>query len=116
MNILNRIYPDPLLLDYVLLHLSSCLDGLNSNELVHFWTGMCDHNGSNGKSWMCSLLTKCYGNYCVNAHPSIITNATENSECANISIMALEKKRLVIIQEIEKNRPKIDSDFCRKVQ
>ena len=108
MNILNKIFPDPVLMDYVLLHLSSCLDGLNENELVHFYTGLNDNNGSNGKSLLCSIINKCFGDYSINGHPSIITSSTENPESANSSIMVLNKKKIVIFQEIENNGKKLN--------
>ena len=108
MNILNKIFPDPVLMDYVLLHLSSCLDGLNENELVHFYTGLNDNNGSNGKSLLCSIIHKCFGEYSINGHPSIITSSTENPESANSSIMVLNKKKIVIFQEIQNNGKKLN--------
>ena len=56
-TLLHQLFPDEHILNYMMCFLGSCLSGVVSEELIHFWTGLDNkQTGSNGKST--------YGHYC----------------------------------------------------
>ena len=100
--LLQQIFPDTDILEYMLCFLGSCLCGKVNEELIHFWTGLSNkQTGSNGKSTFVSLLLLTFGDYAMCGHSSIITSKRENSSSANSALMALKGVRLVTFQEID---------------
>ena len=100
--LLHQIFPDEHVLNYMMCFLGSCLSGVVSEELIHFWTGLSNkQTGSNGKSTFVSLLLLTLGDYAACGHSSIITSKRESAQNANSALMTLKGKRLVTFQEID---------------
>ena len=100
--LLHRLFPDEHILNYMMCFLGSCLSGVVSEELIHFWTGLSNkQTGSNGKSTFVSLLLLTFGDYGDTGHSSIITSKRESPNNTNSALMKLKGKRLVAFQEID---------------
>ena len=56
---LNQIFPDKDVKEYVLLLFASFLSGSTKNEQFHIWYG----GGANGKSLLIELFQECLGDY-----------------------------------------------------
>lgn len=100
-KLLNEVYPDKSVRDYVVRFHSSLLTGRCPDECIHFYTGMNSiQTGANAKSTMDLLVMKVLGDYAVVGHPSLLTGARESASSANSALMALRMKRYVSFQEI----------------
>jgi P4 family phage/plasmid primase-like protien len=99
---LQQVFPEPLLLQYMLFFLGSCLSGRVNEELIHFFTGVSSRQtGSNGKSSLITLLLQVFGDYASMGHGSILVSKRENSQNSNSALMSLKGKRAVFFSEIE---------------
>ena len=91
--LLEQLFPDKAVFEYMMIFLGSCLSGKIHEELIHFWTGLSTRQtGGNGKSTFVTLLLQTCGDYGVCGHSSIITSKRENSNSANSALMALKGK------------------------
>uniref|UniRef100_A0A6C0K8L1 SF3 helicase domain-containing protein n=1 Tax=viral metagenome TaxID=1070528 RepID=A0A6C0K8L1_9ZZZZ len=101
-KVLDQIFPDPEIRDYMLLFTASCLSGEVIGEHMHFFTGTSNwQNGSNGKSYYDGLCASVLGDYWAGGHPSLLIRAREDPSACNPALIALKGKRLVTFQELD---------------
>jgi P4 family phage/plasmid primase-like protien len=98
-NFMSQVFPDPDVRDYVLVLLSSFLEGRNPNEKFHVWTGV----GGNGKSKLLELFELAFGRYAGKIPVSILTQKRASSNAANPEVARLKGTRTVSTQEPEEN-------------
>lgn len=84
--------------EFLLRMLASCLLGTNKENKFYFFYGP----GGNGKSWLFNLLRDVFDCYYTTASNTIITKSKGNASNASPELMALDKKRLVIMHETNK--------------
>lgn len=95
---LSQIFPNEELRDYVLILLSSFLEGRNPNEKFHIWTG----SGGNGKSKLLELFEYAFGQYTAKIPVTLLTQKTRaSSSAANPEVARLKGIRFVSAQEPE---------------
>ena len=95
----EQVFPNPRVRKYVLMHLSSCLNGNVKEERFHIWTG----TGSNSKSIVVSLFEKCFGDYCCKLPVSLLTNKRAASNAASSEIARTKGRRFAVLQEPSEN-------------
>jgi len=95
---MEKLFPDPKLLDYMWEMLASCLVGNNKNQLFHIFTG----GGSNGKSLLVVVMKKILGEYYGVVPGGIITDKKTKIGGVSPEIMELKGKRLAVINEPSK--------------
>uniref|UniRef100_A0A6C0E7D5 SF3 helicase domain-containing protein n=1 Tax=viral metagenome TaxID=1070528 RepID=A0A6C0E7D5_9ZZZZ len=95
MEFFSKIYPDPVLREYVLTLYASCLEGANREQKFYIMTGV----GSNGKSKMVELMTKTFGEYQETIGTTALTRKRPDSGAANPDLVVLKCKRFVSMSE-----------------
>ena len=99
-SFLSQVFPDPEVRDYVLILLSSFLEGRNPNEKFHVWTGV----GGNGKSKLLELFELAFGKYAGKIPVTVLTQKNRaTSNAANPEVARLKGARTVSTQEPEEN-------------
>ena len=103
-NFIKTIQPDITKEDtqrrkYLKRFMSSILQGVNSDETFHIFTG----TGRNGKSKLVELLEKALGDYSGKLQMSALTKPRKNSSDANPDQIVVRNARLVSMQESNKN-------------
>ena len=99
-NFMSQVFPDPDVRDYVLILLSSFLEGRNPNEKFHIWTGV----GGNGKSKLLELFELGFGKYTAKIPVTVLTQKNRgSSNSANPEVARLKGIRTVSTQEPEEN-------------
>lgn len=97
---LSQVFPETEVRDYVLVLLSSFLEGRNPNEKFHIWTGV----GGNGKSKLLELFEMAFGKYTAKIPVTVLTQKTRSSSSsANPEVSRLKGIRTVSTQEPEEN-------------
>lgn len=81
--------------EYVLLLLSSFLNGNIREERFHIWTG----SGSNGKSKLIDLFEQSFGDYCCKFPVTLLTQKRGASSAATPEIARSKGKRFAVLQE-----------------
>lgn len=81
--------------EYVLLLLSSFLNGNIREERFHIWTG----SGSNGKSKIIDLFEQSFGDYCCKFPVTLLTQKRAASNAANSELARAKGKRFAVLQE-----------------
>ena len=104
---LEDIQPNKLERDYLLTYLSTALFG-NSLELFTILTGQ----GRNGKSKLIELLKMTFGNYYGSVKSQLFTRPQPDASSPDPGLLNLQKKKLVISSEPEKNQ-KLNSGFIK---
>ncbi|KAJ2488713.1 hypothetical protein IWW37_004584 [Coemansia sp. RSA 2050] len=94
-GLLSSLFPDDELLDYFLLHMSSCLDSGNLDKLFVIWYGV----GNNGKSVLESLVEHTFGSYCYKAPTSLFSSRRTGSSSATPETANFNKTLISFIQE-----------------
>ena len=94
-KILDQIFPDPKVKDYVMLLLASFLDGSTKNELFHIWTG----SGANGKSLIVDLFQECLGEYSCVLPVTLITEKRAKAGAVQPELFNTKGKRFAVLQE-----------------
>lgn len=94
-----KIFPDESLRGYMWEFMASLLIGHNDNQTFHFFLGV----GSNGKSMFVDLMEKVLGNYKAGAPLTMITGNRTREGQATPEIIALQGKRLAVLQEAKKD-------------
>ena len=92
---LKQIQPDVEIREYLLLHLSSILEGINAREKFIIWTG----TGGNGKSKLIETLLVSLGDYCVKFPITLLTGKRAKSNAATPEVMASKGKRFAYLEE-----------------
>ena len=107
LQFLEDIQPNKLERDYLLTYLSTALFG-NSLELFTILTGQ----GRNGKSKLIELLKMTFGNYYGSVKSQLFTRPQPDASSPDPGLLNLQKKKLVISSEPEKNQ-KLNSGFIK---
>ena len=81
--------------EYVLLLLSSFLNGNIREERFHIWTG----SGSNGKSKIIDLFEQSFGDYCCKFPVTLLTQKRAASNSATSELARAKGKRFAVLQE-----------------
>ncbi len=94
-DFLRKIYPNPILFDYMLTLLASCLEGINREQKFYIMTG----GGSNGKSKLIDLMNKTFGEYQETVGTTVITRKRPDSGAANPDLIVIKCKRFISMSE-----------------
>ncbi len=97
----EKIYPDPVLREYVLTLLSSCLEGANREQKFYVMQGQ----GSNGKSMIEKLMELTFGDYGTSLSTTVFTRKRPDSGAANPDIITVQKRRYIHTGEPDDNEP-----------
>jgi P4 family phage/plasmid primase-like protien len=98
-DVIKQILPIDNVRDYVLKSLSICLSGIIKNQKFFCFSG----SGSNGKSFLVSIVKQVLGDYYCAVPVSIITQKRNLAEQASPQIMKTINKRVVVFSEPNKN-------------
>ena len=90
-----KIYPDPVLREYVLTLLSACLEGANKEQKFYVMQGV----GSNGKSMIEILMELTFGDYGTSIGTQVFTRKRPDSGAANPDIITVQKRRYIHMGE-----------------
>jgi P4 family phage/plasmid primase-like protien len=99
LKILETIFPQRDVLDYMMRFLASCLRGGNRDKIFCVWTGP----GDNGKSFFVTLTERMFGEYAIKAPTSLLTGKRGNSSSATPELALLDGKRITFVQEPDGN-------------
>ena len=95
----RKIYPDPVLREYVLTLLSSCLEGKNAEQKFYVMQGP----GSNGKSMIEILMESTFGDYGTSMSTTVLTRKKPDSGAANPDIITVKNRRYIHTGEPDDN-------------
>lgn len=104
-----KIYPDPVLREYVLTLLSSCLEGANKEQKFYVMQGP----GSNGKSMIEILMEVTFGDYGTSMSTTVMTRKRPDSGAANPDIITVKCKRYIHTGEPDDNE-KINTSIMKQ--
>lgn len=91
----SRVFPKQHIKEYVMMLLSSFLNGAIREEKFHIWTG----NGSNGKSKAIDLFDQAFGEYCCKLPITLLTQKRAASNAATAELARTKGKRFACLQE-----------------
>jgi len=94
-NFLSKVLIKSHMKEYVLLLLSSFLNGGIKEERFHIWTG----SGSNGKSKTIDLFEQSFGDYCCKLPITLLTQKRAASNAATSELARTKGKRFACLQE-----------------
>lgn len=95
-HFMSQLFPDPEIRDYVLILLSSFLEGRNPNEQFHILIG----DGGNGKSQFWTLFELAFGQYCAKIPLTLLALTNRTSLIlTNPALARLRGIRIVSTQE-----------------
>ncbi len=83
--------------DYILLLLSTFLDGSTKDEQFHIWMG----SGANGKSLLIELFQDALGDYAGVLDNTVLTTKRTKSGNATPELFDTKNKRFIVVQETE---------------
>jgi len=95
----ERIYPDPVLHEYVMTLLSACLEGTNKEQRFYVMQG----KGSNGKSMIEMLMELTFGDYGTSVSTTVFTRKKPDSGAANPDIITIKCRRYIHTGEPDDN-------------
>lgn len=95
----ERIYPDPVLREYVMTLLASCLEGTNKEQRFYVMQG----KGSNGKSMIEMLMELTFGDYGTSVSTTVFTRKKPDSGSANPDIITIKCRRYIHTGEPDDN-------------
>ena len=95
MDFFAKIYPDPVLKEYVLTLLSSCLEGQNKEQRFYVNQG----GGSNGKSMIQNLMEFTFGDYQTSLQTTVLTRKRPEAGAANPDMITTKCKRYIYMGE-----------------
>ena len=105
----ERIYPDPVLREYVLTLLASCLEGANKEQKFYVMQGV----GSNGKSMIEKLMEWTFGDYGTSLGTQVFTRKRPDSGQANADIITIKCRRYIHMGEPDDNE-KINTSIMKQ--
>ena len=94
-NFMAKVLVNPAIRKYVMLLLSSFLNGAIKHEKFHIWTG----SGSNGKSKTIDLFEQSFGDYCCKLPITLLTQKRAASNAATSEVARTKGKRFACLQE-----------------
>ena len=104
-----RIYPDPILREYVITLLASCLEGANKEQKFYVMQGP----GSNGKSMIEILMEITFGDYGTSMSTTVFTRKKPDSGSANPDIVTIKNRRYIHMGEPDDNE-KINTSIMKQ--
>ena len=108
---LEDILPAEDVREFLLMNIASCLLGQeNIEQEFYILTGK---KGSNGKSLLCSLIERTFGEYFAAPEPTLLTKSREKANEANEALKNLNGKRIAIMSEPNR-KDRILSDNLKK--
>lgn len=96
---LSTVFPNEEIREYVLIMLSSYLQGVNAEEKFRIWTGV----GSNGKSKLEELFLLAFGDYCIKFPITLLTGKRAASNACTPEIVQSKGKRFGYFEEPSEN-------------
>jgi len=96
-NFFESIQPEKDLRTYLLLSLSSLLDGFQREQKFEIWTG----SGANGKGRITKLILDSFGDYATTISVTFLTKPKGSSSNASPDLANTKGKRVCIFQEPE---------------
>lgn len=93
---ISKIYTEDDKRAYTLKSFARTLNGAIQSQVIYFLSGK---SGSNGKSVMCELIKKAFGNYCVTVPISLITQKRGASNGASPEVVHTKGARFAITNE-----------------
>lgn len=105
-----KLFPVESLRNYMWQHLASTLLGNTKNQTFNIYTG----GGSNGKSMLVDLMTKCLGELKGTVPITLITQKRTNIGAATPELAKLKGKRLAVMQE-PKKKEKINEGILKEL-
>jgi len=94
-SFLSKIFPSEAVLNYVLLALSRCLQGTNTDQVFHVFTGM----GANGKSCLMDLCKIVFGDYYQTFSVSYLTKESDGKDKPLPEFAAARYARMLVTSE-----------------
>lgn len=107
---MEQLFPNEGLRKYMWQHMASCLLGTNKNQTFNIYLG----GGSNGKSALVDLLSKCLGDYKGTVPITLITQKRPSIGAAVPELVKLKGRRLAVMQEPQKNE-KINEGILKEL-
>jgi P4 family phage/plasmid primase-like protien len=98
-DFMSKIIIDEEVRLYLLLLLSSFLQGVNAEEKFRIWTG----SGSNGKSKLLELFISSFGDYCIKFPVTLLTGKRAQSNACTPEIVQAVGKRFGYFDEPNEN-------------
>ena len=92
---INKVQPNESTRKYMLILLSSLLEGHNADESFHLWTGV----GGNGKSKINELVVSCFGSYSTKLPITLLTGKRGASNAASPEVVESKGKRYAYLEE-----------------
>jgi P4 family phage/plasmid primase-like protien len=96
---MQQLFTSPGLNRYMWDHLASCLVGGNKNQTFNMYIGC----GSNGKSKLTELMSKCFGDYKGTVPISLVTDKRPSIGGTSSELMNLKGIRYAVMQEPTKS-------------
>jgi len=109
-RLLQKIFPQITVYDYMLKALSTCLTGHNQSECFHILTG----TGANGKSLLMDLCKKVLGDYFKTITVGYLTKEDNGKDSALPELVATRYARMLIASEPEA-RDRFQISFMKKI-
>ena len=97
LNFFEQIQPDQDMREYLLLKLSSFIEGLQRDQKFEIWTG----TGANGKGRIIKLILDSFGDYATTISIALLTKPRSDANNASPSLAQTKGKRCCIFQEPE---------------
>jgi phage/plasmid-associated DNA primase len=97
LDIIQQIIPEPDVLEYVMMFLSTGLDGRAAAPLML----MLDGGGANGKTTLFEWVRNTLGSYGYKAPMNLLTDAREKGASANSAFIGLKDMRLAVYSEAD---------------
>lgn len=110
MDFFSKIYPDPVLREYVLTLYGACLEGINREQKFYIMTG----SGGNGKSKIIDLLSMTFGEYQETLPVTTLTRKRADGGSANPELVVIKCKRLITMVEPEDGE-KINTSLMKQL-
>ena len=109
-DFMAKLFPNESLRKYMWEHLASTLLGSTKNQTFNIYTGA----GSNGKSMLVDLMTKCLGELKGTVPITLITQKRTSIGSASPELAKLKGKRLAVMQEPQK-KEKINEGILKEL-
>lgn len=99
MTFMTQIIPKDNIKEYILLRLSTYLEGYNKDQKLCIWTGV----GGNGKSKLQELFVSSFGDYCIKFSIALLTQKRAASNACQPEVALSKGKRLGYFAEPNPN-------------
>ncbi|KAJ3334823.1 hypothetical protein HDU93_007193 [Gonapodya sp. JEL0774] len=94
----SQVFPDPDVRRYVLLFLTSALEGYNKEHRFHFAHGS---SGRNGKGVLMKIMECALGKYAVSVNSALICGKSSDANSATPQLSLMANKRFAYMSEVE---------------